>query len=222
MKLFLDTANIAQIKDAMKKGVIQGVTTNPSLLSKEPKTDFFKHIEEIVNLCKKYKGGVPLSVEVFAEQPVDMVYQAKEIIQRFDYSELNIKIPIGYEELEVISKLTKMNIEVNCTCCFTATQMQLASLSGARYVSLFYNRLLDVGGNPLKILRQVRDFIDANELNCEIIAGSIRNVYDLEDAWEHGAHIVTAGHSVVKKSTEHPKTTESIDRFLKDFTHWIK
>tara|TARA_Y100000592_G_scaffold62375_1_gene97432 strand:- start:262 stop:930 length:669 start_codon:yes stop_codon:yes gene_type:complete len=222
MKLFLDTANLNEIEDAMNKGVIQGVTTNPSLLAKEPKTDFYKHIQKIVNLCKEYKDGVPLSVEVFAMEPEAMITQAGEIIQELNYDNLNIKVPVGYNELEVISNLSQKGIKVNCTCCFTATQMQLAALSGAKYVSLFYNRLFDVSGDPLKTLRRVRDFIDSNDLDCEIIAGSIRNSYDLEDAWAAGAHIVTAGYNVVKKSTKHPKTDESVDGFLKDFNEWIK
>lgn len=221
MKLFLDTANLSQIQDAMDKGVIQGVTTNPSLLAKEPKTDFYKHIKKIVDLCKNYNNGVPLSVEVFSMNPDEMINQAKEIIKELDYDKLNIKVPVGFEELRVIKELSQQNIKVNCTCCFTATQMQLAALAGARYVSLFYNRLYDASGDPLKTLKRVRTFIDNNNLNCEIIAGSIRNGYDLEDAWDSGAHIVTAGYGVVKKSTQHPKTDESVDGFLKDFKDWI-
>lgn len=224
MKLFLDTANLYQIQDAMEKGVIQGVTTNPSLLAKEPKTDFYKHIQKIVNLCKKYDRPPtpPLSVEVFASDPDKMYEQALEIAGYFDYKGLNIKIPIGYEELKVISDLHAANIPVNCTCCFTATQMQLAALSGARYVSLFYNRLLDANGDSLKVIQRVRKFIDKNDLNCEIIAGSIRNTYDLEDAWDAGADIVTAGYNVVQKATKHPKTDESVEGFLTDFKEWIK
>ena len=222
MKLFLDTANLNEIEDAMNKGVIQGVTTNPSLLAKEPKTDFYKHIQKFVNLCKEYKDGVPLSVEVFAMEPEAMITQAVEIIQELNYDNLNIKVPVGYNELEVISNLSQKGIKVNCTCCFTSTQMQIAALSGAKYVSLFYNRLFDVAGDPLKTLHRVRDFIDSNDLDCEIIAGSIRNSYDLEDAWAAGAHIVTAGYNVIKKSTKHPKTDESVDGFLKDFNEWIK
>jgi len=222
MKLFLDTANLNQIQNTMEKGVIQGVTTNPSLLAKEPKTDFYKHIEKIISLCRNYKEGIPLSVEVFAEEPADMINQAKKLIKRFDYDNLNIKVPIGYDELRVINELSNSDIAVNCTCCFTSTQMQLAALSGARYVSLFYNRLFDAGGDALKVLRRVRNFIDMSGLNCEIIAGSIRNAYDLEDAWDSGAHIVTAGYGVINKSTKHPKTAESVDNFLRDFKDWIK
>ena len=220
MKLFLDTANLEQIKDAISKGVIRGVTTNPSLLAKEPKTDFYAHIEKIIDLCRD--SNLPLSVEVFAEEPDEMISQAKEMVERFNYANLNIKIPVGLEELRVIHELSCHNIKVNCTCCFSTTQMQLAAASGARYVSLFYNRLFDVGGDPLKVLQRTRKFIDTNGFSCEIIAGSIRNAYDLEDCWDAGAHIVTAGHGAVIKGTQHPKTTESINGFLNDFKDWIK
>jgi transaldolase len=220
MKLFLDTANLEQIQDAISKGVIQGVTTNPSLLAKEPKTDFYLHIEKIIELCRG--ADLPLSVEVFAEDPDEMISQGKEMVERFNYSNLNIKIPVGPNELRVIHELSRDNIKVNCTCCFSATQMQLAAFSGAKYVSLFYNRLFDAGGDPLKILQRVRKFIDTNGFNCEIIAGSIRNAYDLEDCWDAGAHIVTAGYGAVIKGTQHPKTTESINGFLNDFKDWIK
>lgn len=220
MKLFIDTANIKEIQDIVKKGVITGVTTNPSLLSKEPKSDFYAHISKIVKICKD-NGNLPLSVEVFAEKPEDMYKQAIEIYERLNYENLNIKIPVGYEELEVIKKLSVKGIKVNCTCCFTTTQMQLAAKAGARYVSLFYNRLKDNGGNPSVILERTRKFIDKNNLNCEIIAGSIRNGYDLEDCWDAGSDIVTASHATIVKSVKHLKTDESVNGFLRDFEKWI-
>tara|TARA_R110000824_G_scaffold115739_3_gene266918 strand:+ start:1592 stop:2257 length:666 start_codon:yes stop_codon:yes gene_type:complete len=221
MKYFLDTANLAEIEDALQKGAIRGVTTNPSLLAKEPKADFFEHIKKIASLCSTY-GNVPLSAEVFAQEPSGMLRQAFEMKEKIGYSNLNIKIPIGYEELQVVHDLTEAGIEVNCTCCFSATQLQLAAHAGARYVSLFYNRLLDIQGNPAKVLQRTRQVIDINNLNCEIIAGSIRNAYDIEDAWASGAHIVTAGHKVLVAATKHPKTDESVEGFLKDFSHWIE
>jgi len=222
MKLFADTANLQQIESLLKKGVVQGITTNPSLLAKEPKTDFYKHIQKICDLCINYNLNIPVSVEVFATEPDKMISQAIEIVERIKYNNINIKVPIGFEELRVISELKKLNIEVNCTCCFTSAQLQLAALSGARYVSLFYNRLIDVGGDPMKCLRQVRKFIDDNNLHCEIIAGSIRNAYDLENCWDNGCHIVTAGYSVIEKATKHVKTDESVNGFMKDFEQWIK
>ena len=222
MKLFIDTANLDEIRDALSKGVVQGVTTNPSLLSKEPKTNFYTHIQKIADVCSELAPDIPLSVEVFAIEPDKMIEQAEAIMQSINYSNLNIKVPIGYEELRVVHELNKRGIPVNCTCCFTSTQLQLAALSGARYVSLFYNRALDAQGNALQILQRTRKFIETNNLDCEIIAGSIRNAYDLEDCWDAGCHIVTAGHGVIKKATQHLKTDESVEGFLKDFEGWMQ
>lgn len=222
MKLFADTANLLEIEDLLKKGIIQGITTNPSLLAKEPKADFYQHIQKICNLCMKYETELPVSVEVFATEPDKMIAQALEMVEKIEYSNLNIKIPIGFEELRVIKELSKRGVRVNCTCCFTTTQLQLASLAGAKYVSLFYNRLIDVGGRPSSVLRRTRDFISESDLDCEIIAGSIRSPYDLDNCWDAGCHIVTASHSVIKKATQHVKTEESIQGFIKDFEQWIK
>ena len=170
MKFFIDTANLEQIEDVLQKGFVSGITTNPSILAKEPKADFVGHIKKIVSLCKDYKQ-VPLSVEVFATTPDSMYRQARELYEDIDYSLLNIKIPVGYEELEVVNKLSTDGIPVNVTCCFTAAQLQIAALAGARYVSLFFNRLLDVGGDPCKILQDTRHNFDKNNIDSEIIVG---------------------------------------------------
>jgi transaldolase len=221
MKLFIDTANLNDIENSLSTGAVEGVTTNPSLLSKEPKENFIKHIKKIVSLCKEIKR-VPLSVEVFAETPSEMYEQAFSIYKESDYTNVNIKIPVGYEELKIINKLSSSGVAVNCTCCFTATQMEMAALSGARYVSLFYNRLLDCGGDPIEVIKKVRQFIETNELNCEIISGSIRSAKDVSDAWDAGSHIVTAGFSVIRKMMIHPSTDTSVEEFLNDFREWIK
>ena len=220
MKYFLDTANLSEIRDAFETGVIAGVTTNPSLLSKEPKANFYEHIKNIAALCEA-NGSVPLSVEVFAKEASEMFRQALEIREKIGYDNLNIKIPVGYEELKVIHKLATEKVAVNCTCCFTDVQMQMATQAGARYVSLFYNRLIDAGGNPNVVLSNTRRFLDSNRLHCEIIAGSIRNPYDLNAAWNSGAHIVTAGHNILTKTPQHLKTDESVEGFLNDFAKWM-
>ena len=150
-----------------------------------------------------------------------MFDQALEIVKNVGYDNLNIKIPVGYEELQVINKLNSHNIDVNCTCCFTAVQMEMAVLAGARYVSLFYNRLIDVGGKPMEVASQVNKFIEESGKKSEIIAGSIRHPCDIENAWNAGCHIVTAGYSIVKKSMKHSKTDESVNGFLKDFEQWV-
>ena len=220
MEFFIDTANLEHIEETLKKGFVSGVTTNPSLMSKEPKSDFIKHIDKITEICEEY-DNVPLSVEVFAEKPAEMYSQALEIYDALEYENLNIKIPVGYEELEVVSKLHKEDIDVNVTCCFTEAQMELAALAGARYVSLFYNRLLDYGGNPLKVLTNVRNNFDKNNINSEIIVGSIRKERDIVQSWAAGGHIVTAGYNLFPGILEHPMTDYSVKGFLSDFKDWL-
>tara|TARA_Y100000310_G_scaffold299492_1_gene334378 strand:+ start:349 stop:1014 length:666 start_codon:yes stop_codon:yes gene_type:complete len=221
MKLFADTANLDEIKSLISKGIIEGVTTNPSILAKEPKVNFFAHIKKIADLCSA-GGNLPLSVEVFATEPDEMINQAIQIMDETAYDQLNIKIPIGFEELRVINTLFNEGVRVNCTCCFTASQLELAALAGARYVSLFYNRLIDAKGDPKVVLHQTRKFIDDRDLDCEIICGSIRKADDVTDAWDAGSHIVTAGYEVIKNMTKHYKTDESVSGFLKDFNAWMK
>src|ERR1700722_14036814 len=137
MKAFLDSANLQEIEGALKRGFISGITTNPSILAKEPKTDFIGHIKKIADLCRKYEQKVPLSVEVFARHAKDMVDQGCEIMEKVGYENLNIKVPIGWDELEVIYKLKKRGIRTNCTCLFTEAQCALAAQAGASYVSIF-------------------------------------------------------------------------------------
>jgi len=220
MKLFADTANLQEIEDVLATGTVEGVTTNPSLLSKEPKDNFMEHMRKIVVLCE-VNGGLPLSVEVFAEKPDEMYAQALEIYADLAYSKLNIKIPVGYEELKIIKKLKQQGVPVNCTCCFTSSQLEMAALAGAKYVSLFYNRLLDCGGDPLVVLDQTSHFISRKGLNCEIISGSIRSPRDITSSWDAGSHIVTAGLPVVKKMMQHSQTDLSVEGFLSDFREWI-
>ena len=119
MKIFLDSANLDEIRDCLEKGIISGITTNPSLLSKEPKTAFVQHMKKIVELCNEYKKNIPLSVEVITTDPKEMISQAHQLIDDLNYENLNIKIPIGWDELAVISELSSNGIDVNCTCLHT-------------------------------------------------------------------------------------------------------
>ena len=223
-KLYIDTANLEDIKKINSLGVIQGVTTNPSLIAKEPKQNFDKLIKDLADYCNQ--ENLSLSVEVFATEPDQMISQARDIAKSHkdlvDASLLKIKIPIGLNELKVINQLTTEGIMVNCTCCFTEQQMQLAAMSGARYVSLFYSRLRDSSGNPEEVLRRTRRFIDENDLFCEIIAGSIRSQGDVSSAWYEGCDIVTCSPAIIESMTSHPKTDASVAGFLKDFNSWVK
>jgi len=219
-QLFIDTANLDEISSACKRGIISGVTTNPSLMSKEPRGSYVNHMIKIAEICQKY-NNIPLSVEVFATDQDEIYQQALRLEEDIGYHNLNIKIPVGFNELETISKLAAVGARVNCTCCFTTSQLTLAAAAGARYVSFFYNRAKDSGEDEFRTLDDASKFIKSNNLNCKIIAGSIRTPKDITDAWASGADIVTAGYDVIKEGTTHPGTQSSVDQFLTDFKEWI-
>ena len=137
MKLFLDTANLADIEMALQKGFITGITTNPSLMAKEPKGNYIDHMKKIVELIDKYSNPISLSVEVFAQDKEEIIIQAEELIGEIQYENLSIKVPIGWEELEAIFQLSIEGISVNCTSIFSEAQWMLATNAGARYISIF-------------------------------------------------------------------------------------
>lgn len=146
MKLFIDTANLQKIEEALKRGFVRGITTNPSLLAKEPKGSFEKHIGRIIELIGKYKAwGISLSVEVFSRNPDEIFAQAQRFRQDFKYEALSVKVQVGWDELEVIRRLHEAKISVNCTCCMSVTQATMAAAAGATYVSLFWARIRDFG-----------------------------------------------------------------------------
>jgi len=222
MKLFLDSANLVEIEACLKRGILQGITTNPSLLSKEPKADFIEHIRKIVALCEKYNQIISLSVEVFTRKPSEMVKQALQFIEAVPYKNLAIKIPMGWDELEAVHTLALKGISVNCTCLFTEAQCVLAANAGARYVSIFMARLKDISGDAPAVISNTRRILDLAKSQAEIIVGSIRHERDIVDAQIAGAHIVTAGAAYLTKMTSHPQTTKSVEGFLKDFEAWLK
>lgn len=221
MKIFLDSANLNELESCLKRGIVRGVTTNPSIISKEPKTNFVKHIQKMADLCKTYDQLLPLSVEIFTPNPSEMYAQAQELLQTIDYKNINIKIPIGWGELEVIYRLSREGVPVNCTCLFNEAQCMLAANAGAKYVSIFMGRLKDIGADPLPIIANVRELLDKTNSQSEIIVGSIRHARDISDAQQAGAHIVTASMKFFETMSTHPQTTKSVDGFLEDFKQWL-
>ncbi len=220
MKLYADTANMDQIDRLYSLGVISGVTTNPSLVSKEPKGDFEKLILEIANFC--LPRNLSLSVEIFATEKAKMINEAVELNDILKkYSDIiRIKIPVTQDGLLAINELTNKNIKINATACYSEQQLCLASAAGSTYVSLFYCRLKQHGGDCKKVLTRSRRFIESNNLNTQIIAGSIRTQTDVSDAWEEGAHIVTTSETVINEMILHPKTDEAVNQFISDFADW--
>lgn len=221
MKIFIDSANLKDIEEALKRGFPRGITTNPSILSKEPKGDFKQHIGKIIGLLVKYKYEIPLSVEVFTKDPEAMVKQGEDFVKSFDYPHINVKIPIGWEGLKAIHELRKRNIKVNCTCCMSYNQAIMAALAGANFVSLFYGRIRDVGYDASTIVQKVRETFRQWNQPSEIIVGSIRHICDINEAAQAGADIITVPPKFYEQMVSHPKTDEVVNQFLTDFKHWM-
>jgi transaldolase len=164
-----------------------------------------------------------VSVEVFSSDPKEMVCQARDFVEEFGfYQNLNVKVPIGWDELGVIHELRRQDIRVNCTCCMSFNQAIMAANAGANYVSLFYGRIRDTGYDAGSIVRQVRSTLDMNRAPAEIIVGSIRHIADVNEAIQAGAHIVTVPPQFYRPLTSHPKTDEAVNQFLTDFAEWLK
>ena len=219
--LFADTANLEEIIEANEMGAIQGVTTNPSIIAKEPKGDFDDLIYQLAEYCGAEK--LSLSVEVFATEYDHIIKQANQIYEKY-YKicpDLYIKIPVGFDELRAIKVCVKNGIKINATICYSEQQLQLCASAGAKYVSLFYCRLRQHGGDVQKVIRRTKEYISENQMDTKLICGSIRTQQDVSDAWDFGADIVTTGLNVIKEMVVHPKTKESYDGFNKDFAKWI-
>jgi transaldolase len=221
MKLFVDTANLDELEQCLKRGFPSGVTTNPSILSKEQRRDFRLHINDMIALLKKYDSDIPLSVEVFTTEPDEMIRQAEEFIGYFGhYPNLNIKVPVGWNELAVIAELRRRGIGVNCTCCMSYNQAIMAARAGANFVSLFWGRIRDIGYDAGSVVRAVHETLREWDSSSEIIVGSIRHIADINEAMQAGADILTVPPKFFPQLCAHPKTDEAVNQFVTDFRKW--
>jgi len=211
MRIFLDTANIEQIRQAAKLGIISGVTTNPSLVSKEKVVDYEATVREI---CSIISG--PVSVEVVVEGAQAMIEQAHRIATWAP--NVVIKIPATADGLAVTSTLAKDNIKVNFTLCFSLNQALLGALAGAAYVSPFVGRLDDIGSDGMQLVKDIVDlFKNYPDLHTKVIAASIRHPQHCVTAAKVGAHIATVPYDVLMQMIRHPLTDIGISRFLADW-----
>jgi len=210
MRIFLDTANIDEIRQAAKLGVVSGVTTNPSLVSKEGVADYEAAIKEI---CSIVPG--PVSAEVVTEDAGAMIEQARQISTWAP--NVVIKIPASLDGLEATSTLTKENIKVNFTLCFSLNQALLAALAGATYVSPFVGRLDDVGHDGMQLVKDMVEVFQHYQFPTQVIAASIRHPQHCVAAAKVGAHIATIPFSVLMQMIRHPLTDAGISRFLADW-----
>lgn len=209
MKIFIDTANVDEIKKANDLGVISGVTTNPSLIAKEGR-DFKEVVTEITSIVDG-----PISAEVISLEAEGMVSEAEELAKI--HKNIVIKIPMTLEGLKAVKILTAKGIKTNVTLIFSATQALLAARAGATYVSPFLGRLDDIGMNGLNLIEEIVDIFDTHGIKTEIIAASIRHPVHVVEAARLGAHIATIPYKVIVQMSKHPLTDAGIERFLKDW-----
>jgi len=209
MKIFIDTANIEEIKDAAATGAICGVTTNPSLIAREGRV-----FEEVIaEICTIVDG--PISAEVISLDWEGMLKEAKELVKI--HKNIVIKLPMTKEGLKACSSLTKMGVKTNVTLVFSPSQALLAARAGATYVSPFLGRLDDIGINGSELISDIATIFNIHGIKTEIIAASIRNPLHARDAALAGAHIGTIPYGAFNKMFEHTLTVEGIERFLKDW-----
>jgi len=209
MKLFIDTANVEEIRRANEMGIISGVTTNPSLIAKEGR-DFKQVVAEIAEIVDG-----PISAEVISMKAEEMVPEAIELSKI--HENIVIKIPMCEEGLKAVKILKNEGIKTNVTLIFSVNQALLAARAGASYVSPFAGRVDDVGQNGMDIIRDIAKVFHIYQMNCEIIAASIRHPMHVTEAALAGAHISTVPFDVIKKMISHPLTDIGINKFLADW-----
>jgi transaldolase len=210
VRIFLDTANVEQIRQAARLGIVSGVTTNPSLVSNEGMADYEAVVKEI---CGIIPG--PVSAEVLGTEAQEMIEQARQIARWAP--NVAIKIPATADGLEATSALSKDGIEVNFTLCFSLNQALLAALAGAAYVSPFVGRLDDIGHDGMELVTDIVGVYKYYGLPTQVIAASIRHPQHCVAAAKAGAHIATVPYAVLMQMMRHPLTDIGITRFLADW-----
>lgn len=214
MKIFIDTANVDEIRAAAELGVICGVTTNPSLIAREGK-DFETVIKEITTIVDG-----PISAEVVAPDADGMVKEAKKLVKI--HNNIVIKIPMTLEGLKATKQLSALGIKTNVTLIFSATQALLAARAGATYVSPFVGRLDDISDSGIDLVANIAEIFSIHGIETEIISASIRGPQDVTDSALAGAHIATIPYKVIVQMSKHPLTDAGIAKFMEDWNSVFK
>jgi len=206
VEIFVDTANIEEIKEAASYGFVSGITTNPKILSQEGNVSPKEHALKILEIL-----DVPLSVEVLSMDKDGMLKEAIEYSSW--HRNVVIKFPIGIECLKAMKESNTSKIKYNVTACMNMSQTLLAALDGATYVSLFYGRIGDLGVNPREVIRETAEVFKKNNIKSKIIVGSIRSLNDIKESILAGADIITIPFKFLKKMAENPQTDATIKEF---------
>jgi transaldolase len=210
MKFFIDTANLDEIREAQAQGVLDGVTTNPSLVAKEGNVDFKQHIAAI---CEITQG--PVSAEVTSLDLDGMLREGREYARIAP--NVVVKCPLTTDGLKATRALTDEGIRVNVTLCFSAAQAILAAKAGAAYISPFLGRLDDIGQNGLGLLAEIVEIYDNYDWGTEVLAASIRHPIHVVDAARMGADVATMPFKVIQQLIKHPLTDKGLEQFLADW-----
>lgn len=209
MKIFLDTANLEEIKEAASWGILDGVTTNPTLCSKEN----LRFDELIKEICRTVKG--PVSVECVSASSADIVNEARKLAKLAD--NVVVKVPICVEGLKAIKVLSQEGIQVNTTLIFSPNQALLAAKAGAKFVSPFIGRLDDISHEGMELVEKIVAIFNNYGIETEVIVASIRHPLHVVEAALVGADIATVPFSVLEKMVKHPLTDTGMEKFLKDW-----
>ena len=211
MKLFLDTANIEEIREIHAWGVLAGVTTNPSLIAKEGKN----FIEVVHEICELVQG--PVSAEVVAQDADGMVKEGRMLAKVHPH--IVVKVPLSPAGLAATKVLSDEGTKVNVTLCFQASQALLAGLAGATYISPFVGRVDDISWSGNELIENIVDIYgQSDSIKTQVLAASIRHPMHLMDAALAGAHVATCPYKVLKAAIKHPLTDSGNERFLKDWS----
>ncbi len=210
MKFFIDTANLDEIREANELGLIDGVTTNPSLVAKEGDVDFKEHLAKI---CEMVKGDI--SAEVTALDTEGMLREGRDYAKVA--SNVVIKCPLTMDGLKATRIFREEGTKVNVTLCFSATQALLAAKAGASYISPFIGRLDDIGQDGMQLIRDIVQIYDNYGFATEVLAASIRHPMHIVDCALAGADVATLPFKVIQQLVKHPLTDKGLDAFLTDW-----
>lgn len=213
MKFFIDTANLDQIKEAQDLGVLDGVTTNPSLMAKEGITGGKNILKHYIDICEAVDGDV--SAEVISVDFEGMIKEGEELASL--HSQIVVKIPMIKDGIKALKYFSDKNIKTNCTLVFSAGQALLAAKAGATYVSPFIGRLDDISTDGLGLIDEIRLIYDNYSFETEILAASIRHTMHVVDCAKVGADVMTGPLSSIVGLLKHPLTDIGLEKFLKDY-----
>jgi transaldolase len=209
MQIFLDTANLDEIKAAMEVGLVDGVTTNPTLVAREK----CKFKDRVIEICELVQG--PVSAEVTALDLAGMLDEAREIAAW--HKHVVVKIPLIPDGLRAIRQLDREGIETNCTLCFSLNQAYLAAKAGATYVSPFIGRLDDIGYDGMELIAEMRDVWDRYGFQTKILAASLRHPQHVRQCLLYGADVGTMPYKTFEQMVKHPLTDRGLESFLADW-----